>query len=766
MEQLIPIASKLQDVLGAVGQSTVLDLPQIAVVGGQSRGKSSVLESLVGRSFLPRGTGIVTRRPLILQLYNTANNNKESSDGGSSSSSSSSKKDDLESGPEWGEFLHKGDKKYFDFTAIRQEIILETERVTGRNKGVDPTPIHLKIYSPRVLALTLVDLPGIAKVPVGDQAPDIEAQIRKMCLQYISNPNAIILAVTPANSDLANSDAIQLAQSVDPQGYRTVGVMTKVDLMDEGTDCADILMNQVIPLRRGYIACVNRGQKDIQVDSSIRDGLKKEERFFKKHPVYSRDRALLQKCGTARLAQDLNAMLMHHIRECLPDLKSRISNMTSDVHQELEALGSAAHIANRSTRGAALLKLLSKFATNFGSLLDGKGCKDLEKNKKSLLGAGASSSAIAAELEGGARISYIFTEIFARSLTSVGAFDSLSDDEIRTTIRNANGTRPALFVPEISFDILVRRQITRLEEPGVQCVDLVYEELSRIALQSQPSELTRYPVLRDRMTEVVSSLLRRCLAPTQMMISNLIKIELAYINTSHPDFIGGSRAVAKLMEKIGKDNDKQRQAVLAQTGVAATPGPAVAATPLSSNSLDQNGYEDANENLQPMSPEVLEANNGIMNFIFRGNSHGESAKTPPKQNKPRKSMGGGIGGPPSVVHLPHLPDKMGQADMPPTDRENVEMEVIKSLVESYFAIVRKNFVDHVPKTIMYMLVNHARDTLQNELVSELYRDAEMGQLLQEAEDIAVRRQTCTEMKDLLGKALEIVNEVRDFNAFK
>ena len=349
MEQLIPIASKLQDVLGAVGQSTVLDLPQIAVVGGQSSGKSSVLESLVGRSFLPRGTGIVTRRPLILQLFNTSNNgsnnNKETPP-----PADSDKKDAVEDSAEWGEFLHKGDKKYYDFSEIRKEIIAETERVTGRNKGIDPTPIRLKIYSPKVLALTLVDLPGITKVPVGDQAPDIEHQIRQMCLEYINNPNAIILAVTPANSDLANSDAIQMAQTVDPQGYRTVGVLTKVDLMDPGTDCSDILMNQIIPLRRGYIAMVNRGQKDIVADSSIRDGLKKEERFFKKHPVYSRDRALLQKCGTTRLAQDLNAMLMQHIRECLPDLKSRISNMMGNVHQELEALGSATHITNRSGR--------------------------------------------------------------------------------------------------------------------------------------------------------------------------------------------------------------------------------------------------------------------------------------------------------------------------------------------------------------------------------------------------------------------------------
>ena len=220
MEQLIPIASKLQDVLGALGQSTVLDLPQIVVVGGQSSGKSSVLEAIVGRSFLPRGHGIVTRRPLILQLYNTSahGTNQE----------------------EYGEFLHMPGKQFHDFVHIRKEIVRETDRLTGTNKGICPTPIHLKIYSPKVLALTLVDLPGMAKNPVGDQPDDIEEQIRDMSLQYISNPNAIILAVSAANQDLANSDALQLSQAVDPYGNRTVGVLTKLDLMDPGTDAADI----------------------------------------------------------------------------------------------------------------------------------------------------------------------------------------------------------------------------------------------------------------------------------------------------------------------------------------------------------------------------------------------------------------------------------------------------------------------------------------------------------------------------------------------
>ena len=70
MDNLIPLANKLQDVFGAIGQEQI-DLPQITVVGSQSAGKSSVLEHIVGRDFLPRGNGICTRRPLVLQLYNT-----------------------------------------------------------------------------------------------------------------------------------------------------------------------------------------------------------------------------------------------------------------------------------------------------------------------------------------------------------------------------------------------------------------------------------------------------------------------------------------------------------------------------------------------------------------------------------------------------------------------------------------------------------------------------------------------------------------------
>lgn len=216
--------------------------------------------------------------------------------------------------------------------------------------------------------------------------------------------------------------------------------------------------------------------------------------------------------------------------------------------------------------------------------------------------------------------------------------------------------------------------------------------------------------------------------------------------------------MAQLMEKVGKENEERLNALSMERAGTSK----LAQTPLSSSSNYGNNADDFDRSTTPGTLHTATNNDGdpgdggIMNFIFRGKPT-ISAK---------KSRGATVGGPPSIVHLPQVPDTMKQTDTPPSERDQVEMEVIKSLIDSYFKIVRKNFIDLVPKTIMYYLVNHVRDAMQNELVSELYRDAEVGNLMQEAEDIAQRRQTCEEMSDLLNKAMEIVNEVRDFNTFK
>jgi replication fork clamp-binding protein CrfC len=223
---------------------------------------------------------------------------------------------------EWGEFLHLPNEKFYDFNKIRAEIVRDTEAKTGRNAGISPLPINLRIFSPNVLTLTLVDLPGLTKVPVGDQPKDIEKQIRDMLFKYISKPACIILAVTPANTDLANSDGLKMAREVDPEGTRTIGVLTKVDLMyvsitfcnsadeadpedlrDAGTDVVDILAGRVIPLRLGYVPVVNRGQRDIDTSKPIQQALDAERHFFESHPAYQ---GKSQYCGTPFLARKLN----------------------------------------------------------------------------------------------------------------------------------------------------------------------------------------------------------------------------------------------------------------------------------------------------------------------------------------------------------------------------------------------------------------------------------------------------------------------------
>lgn len=129
-------------------------------MGSQSAGKSSVLENIVGRDFLPRGSGIVTRRPLILQLINVPDEDAEAS----ANTHISQWNPNVARPGEWAEFNHIPNRRFTDFGDVKREIENETARVAGTNKGITRQPINLKIYSPHVLNLTLVDLPGLTKV--------------------------------------------------------------------------------------------------------------------------------------------------------------------------------------------------------------------------------------------------------------------------------------------------------------------------------------------------------------------------------------------------------------------------------------------------------------------------------------------------------------------------------------------------------------------------------------------------------------------------
>ncbi|CAG8687483.1 2970_t:CDS:10 [Rhizophagus irregularis] len=721
MNDLIPLVNKLQDVFSTIGSDTV-DLPQIIVVGSQSSGKSSVLENIVQRDFLPRGNGIVTRRPLVLQLINIQNTEEE-----------------------YGEFLHAPDQKFTDFGEIRREIETETARVAGQNKGISRSPINLKIYSPNVLNLTLVDLPGLTKIPIGDQPTDIEKQTRSLIYEYISKPNSIILAVSPANVDLVNSESLKLAKQVDPEGKRTIGVLTKLDLMDAGTNALEILTGRVVPLKLGFIGVVNRSQQDIVGNKPMVEALKAEAEFFKHHPAYKN---IASRCGTPFLAKTLNNILMNHIRERLPDMKTRINSLITQTSQELLSYGDPT-LEGKSNRGALVLKLLTKFANDFVSSIDGTASdistKELTFNRC-----------------GGARIYYIFNNVFGAALDSIAPCGNLTTQDIRTAIRNSTGPRPFLFVPEIAFDLLVKPQIRLLEPPSLRCVELVYEELLKICHGCGSPELSRYPRLQARLLEVVSDLLREQQGPTSSYVESLISIQRAYINTNHPDFIGGGGAISDLVKKNEK---KRREFEKLNRRANNFSNSSIHASVNGINKDEIHDGSSISDKESSGTRDMISLQNGMnssswaqresfLTYFFGSGNKTDRTILP---DQPVPSRNGNFSR--DIEDLDKLENmSLNEDTLHLTEREEMETQLIRSLITSYFNIVRKTIQDIVPKAIMHLLVNHSRESVQNRLVSELYKEELFADLLQEDENLASERQKCKTMLDVYRKAFEVINE--------
>ncbi|KAF1346890.1 Dynamin central region-domain-containing protein [Delphinella strobiligena] len=806
-EDLLNVVNKLQDlVFNTIGNDS-LDLPQIVVVGSQSSGKSSVLENIVGRDFLPRGSGIVTRRPLILQLINVPSDREDKPEGDEiyvpHTPASVAGQD------EWGEFGHIPGRKFYDFGEVKREIENETARIAGSNKGINRQPINLKIYSPHVLSLTLVDLPGLTKVPIGDQPTDIEKQTRNLISEYIAKPNSIVLAVSPANQDLVNSEALKLARHVDPMGKRTIGVLTKLDLMDHGTNAMDILSGRVYPLKLGFIGVVNRSQQDIQGNKSLSDALSAEREFFRMHPAY---RNMATRCGTQYLAKSLNTTLMSHIRERLPDIKARLNTLMGQTQQELASYGDV-KFTGKEHRGSLILQLMTRFASSFISSIDG-----------------TSSEISTKELCGGARIYYIFNSVFGNSLETIDPTTNLSVLDIRTAIRNSTGPRPSLFVPELAFDLLVKPQIKLLEGPGQRCVELVYEELIKICHTCGSTELTRYPRLQGKLIEVVSDLLRERLGPCSSYVESLISIQRAYINTNHPNFLGAAAAMSSV---INDKNEREKAAAAAQekrkreqrrlkelNGVNGTEGQEGEEEPQMEAPGEKAGQLPIRSHISKTSRSMSPAVGRTGQPHHHAHSNGARAGSPPRfgaQGGSAKDSflnyffgkeGGlpGAGGFPGSTNtsLPagsrhvsqniepsfaasirrgdtRVPDRPISRQLEPTgdeyddvtdqgfpladdapaltEREALETELIRRLISSYFNIVRETIADQVPKAVMHLLVNHSKDVVQNRLVSELYKEELFQELLYEDDAIKSEREKCEKLLSTYKEAAKIIGEV-------
>ncbi|KAL0379394.1 UNVERIFIED_CONTAM: Dynamin-related protein 5A [Sesamum angustifolium] len=546
MENLISLVNRLQracTALGDHGEETALPtlwdaLPSIAVVGGQSSGKSSVLESIVGKDFLPRGSGIVTRRPLVLQLHR------------------------IEEGREYAEFGHLPRKRFTDFAAVRKEIADETDRETGRSKQISTVPIYLSIYSPNVVNLTLIDLPGLTKVAVEGQPDSIVMDIENMVRSYIEKPNCIILAISPATKILQHQMQLRFLVkggngtglgTQDPplqlwEGPRTLsilmkflakqskqfiaisnnffillpikycgiifqfisrytrertfGVLTKIDLMDKGTDAVDILEGKAYKLQFPWIGVVNRSQQDINKNVDMIAARRREREYFAQTPEYKH---LAHRMGSEHLGKVLSKHLEAVIKSRIPGLQSLINKTIIELESELSRLGKPI-----ATDAGGKLYMIMEICRIFDGIF-----------KEHLDGV----------RPGGDKIYNVFDNQLPAALKRLQFDKHLAMENVRKLITEADGYQPHLIAPEQGYRRLIETALITIKGPAEAAVDAVHAILKELVHKSisETVELKQYPSLRVEVGNAAVESLDKMKEESKKATLQLVEMECSYL---------------------------------------------------------------------------------------------------------------------------------------------------------------------------------------------------------------------------------------------
>ncbi|KAK3051477.1 mitochondrial dynamin GTPase Msp1 [Extremus antarcticus] len=354
-EQMMMLTRKMIEIrslLQTIGQSETLTLPSIVVVGSQSSGKSSVLEAIVGHEFLPKGSNMVTRRPIELTLVNTPKSHAE-----------------------YGEFPALGLGKITDFSQI-QKTLTDLNLAVPEKDCVSDDPIQLRISSPNVPDLSLIDLPGYIQVEAFDQPTELKVKIQDLCEKYIQAPN-VILAISAADVDLANSTALRASRRVDPRGERTIGVVTKMDLVDPQRG-AQMLADKNYPLRLGYVGVICKIPQESRSlfkrgSANILNAITKNESgYFNAHPdAFGEQSKVLT--GTPNLRKKLMHVLESTMSASLASTSEAIQHELAEATYEFKVQYNERPLSAESY----LAESLDAFKHSFKGFSDTFGRKDV-----------------------------------------------------------------------------------------------------------------------------------------------------------------------------------------------------------------------------------------------------------------------------------------------------------------------------------------------------------------------------------------------------
>jgi vacuolar protein sorting-associated protein 1 len=330
-----------------------------------------------------------------------------------------------------------------------------------------------------------------------------------------------VLCVIPANQDLAISDGLKLAREWDKDGSRTIGVITKIDIMDKGTSAKRMLMNEEIHLKLGYIGIVNRAQEDIINRVPVEVALKREIEFFNKHPDY---RDLPERyLGTRSLTTKLSEQLVEAIKRSLPEVMRQIEEKLDELNGEQEAMGTPPPASSRE-KSNFLMQLIADFSNNYKNTLSGKYV--------------ANAKVVSSEEIGkGAIIKGKFKDIFLEFPKSHKCSADYDDEFIKNTLKSHQGDEISGFPSMECFRSLLVPQLAKLKDPAYSTLDFIYMELVELAGELNGKVFSRFPDLLALVNDITNKKLSDLKAQTEVILDTLIEGEMNTVFTNDAKYL-------------------------------------------------------------------------------------------------------------------------------------------------------------------------------------------------------------------------------------
>ena len=506
----------------------------------------------------------------------------------------------------------------------------------------------MNVYSPSCPDLTLIDLPGITRIAQEGQAKNIEEVTKNMATRYCGDERTIILCVIPANQDMSTSDGLQMAMKLDPQGERTIGVITKIDIMDRGTNAKKMLLNEEIKLKLGYVGVKGRSQQDIKDSMKVNEAIKEEKNYFARHPVYSN---LPPGCvGTEALVSKLTSTMYRHIKKLMPSIINEIDSKIFECEKNYKELGTPLPIEERD-KLLLIWRLISTFAEKVKTSISGEYNPDLSSVKKDLLG--------------GVRIRLKFNELFIDEMSlRYKASKKYGDNDIKTALRLHMGNTLPGFTSADAFQSLINPLLQKLKDPSLSLLEEVHAIMEQICVHYINETFMRFPMFISEVTDAALTILTQDKERARLLMTEIIEANIGYMYTKDPEYIAVILPNSE-KEKLEKQREKEKKAAEEKAKEG------------------ERGRSEANLQDPASKPTTV------------------ASKQPPKD-----------GGDEEGADEIDSPTVKLSKDKAQKAMEKVLIKEMRLRIDTYFRVVVTQLADMIPKLIGHNLVNAGINSLQ------------------------------------------------------